>query len=70
MLAAITSQTEEDGRPTIVEDDCVDGVLPKKSLLKPGKLFTVHTTLVVKKICALRQAKLDVVLAEIRQFFS
>ena len=70
MLAAITSQIDADGPLTIGEVACVDGVLPKKSLVKPGKLFTVHTTLVLKRVCSLRQAKLDVVLAELRQFFS
>ena len=45
-------------------------MLPKKSNVKPGKLFTVHSTLVLKKVCALRQAKLDLVLDEMRQFFS
>ncbi len=70
VLAAITSQVEDDGPLTIGENDCVDGVLPTKSIVKPGKLFTVHSTLVLKKVCALRQAKLDVVVTEMRQFFS
>ena len=41
------------------ENDCIDGMLPKKSIVKPGKLFTVHSTLVLKKVCALREAKLE-----------
>ena len=45
-------------------------MLPKKSVVKPAKLFTMHTTLVLKKICALGPEKLLVVLTEIRQFFS
>jgi mRNA interferase MazF len=70
VLAAITSQVAEDGVLTIDQSDCIDGILPKKSVVKPAKLFTIHTTLVLKKICALGPEKLLVVLTEIRQFFS
>lgn len=69
VLVAITSQLEND-RLTIDERDCVDGKLPKKSAVKPAKLFTMHSTLVLKKICALRREKLDALLSELRQFFS
>jgi mRNA interferase MazF len=70
VLAAITSQGLEDGGLTIEPGDCIDGILPKPSVVKPAKLFTMHTTLVLKKICALGPDKLSAVLAEIRQFFS
>ena len=70
VLAAITSQGAVDGALTIDQGDCIDGILPKKSVVKPAKLFTMHTTLVLKKICALGPEKLIVVLTEIRQFFS
>ena len=59
-----------DGALAIEPGDCIDGILPKKSVVKPAKLFTMHTTLVLKKICALGPEKLSVVLTEIRQFFS
>lgn len=55
---------------TIDEHDCVDGELPKKPFVKLGKLFTVHSPLVLKKICALRAEKLDEVLLGLRGFFS
>ena len=70
VLAAITSQGIRDGGLTIEPGDCIDGILPKTSVVKPAKLFTMHTTLVLKKICALGPDKLSTVLAEIRQFFS
>ena len=70
VLAAITSQGVEDGALTIEPSDCVDGILPKKSIVKPAKLFTMHTTLVLKKICTLGPEKLSVVLTKIRQFFA
>ena len=70
MLAAMTSQIPEGATLVIVESDCVDGTLPKTSALKPTKLFTIHSTLVLKKLCALRHEKLSVVLTEIRRFFA
>ena len=70
VLAAITSQDAEDGALTIEPGDCIDGILPRKSVVKPAKLFTMHTALVLKKICALSPEKLSVILTEIRQFFS
>jgi len=70
VLAAITSKVAEDTALTIDEDDCVDGTLPKTSALKPTKLFTIHSTLVLKKVCALRREKLDAVLEDLQQFFS
>lgn len=42
ILAAITSQGAEDSAFTIDQQDCVDGILPKKSILKPAKLFTMQ----------------------------
>ena len=70
VLAAITSERTGDRALTIDHDDCVDGTLPKPSVVKPAKLFTIHSTLVLKKICALRSQKLRAVLAEVRRFFS
>lgn len=70
VLSGITSQISEDTPLTIVEGDCVDGALPKASALKPTKLFTIHSTLVLRKVCALRREKLDAVLSDLRQFFS
>ena len=70
VLAAITSQGAVDGPLTIDQGDCIDGILPKQSVVKPAKLFTMHTTLVLKKICTLGPEKLLVVLTEIREFFS
>ena len=38
VLAAITSQRAEDGAFTIEPGDCIDGTLPKTSVVKPAKL--------------------------------
>ena len=69
VLVAITSHLTND-ELRIDERDCIDGRLPRASAVKPTKLFTIHSTLVVKKLCALRREKLDAVLNEIRRFFS
>ena len=70
VLIAITSQQPDNNAVTIDQRDCVDGELPKKSFVKLPKLFTVHSTLVLKKMCALRSDKLQEVLLELRVFFS
>jgi len=36
-------------------------MLPKVSVVKLAKVFTRHSTLVIKKLCALREEKLEVV---------
>ena len=70
VLVAITSQEPDDNAITVDERDCVDGELPKRSFVKLSKLFTVHSPLVLKKVCALRSDKLDDVLLGLRGFFS
>ncbi len=70
VLVAITSQEPTDNAVTIDERDCVDGELPKKSFVKLSKLFTVHSTLVLKRMCVLRGEKLEEVLHGLRRFFS
>jgi mRNA interferase MazF len=70
VLVAITSQVTDGSALTIEARDCVDGSLPKTSLVKPAKLFTIHSALILKRLCALRAEKLDAVLDEIRHFFS
>jgi mRNA interferase MazF len=70
VVAAITSQLAADHAITIEESDCVDGALPKTSAVKLAKVFTIHSTLVIKKICMLQEEKLHAVLGELRRFFS
>ena len=70
VLAAIPSPLTDDRLRTIERDDGVDGTLPQPSVVKPAKRFTIHSTLVLKKICGLRAEKLQAVLTEIRRVFS
>jgi mRNA interferase MazF len=71
VVAAITSQLTDTQRSVTIEPhDCVDGSLPKTSLVKLTKVFTIHSNLIVRRLCALREQKLATVLGELRQFFS
>ena len=56
-------------RPALDEHDYVDGTLPRTSFVKVSKLFTTHPTLVLKKVCTIKPARLDAVLQELRRFF-
>ncbi len=67
---AITSQEPDDRAVALGPSDCVDGTLPKPSYVKVAKIFTMHSTLVLKRICVLRQEKLAEVLHELRGFLS
>src|SRR5438093_1290202 len=58
VVAAITSQLTSEHAVTIDQSDCVDGMLPKVSIVKLAKVFTIHSTLVIKKLCALRDSDL------------
>lgn len=70
VVAAITSQLTSEHAVTIDQSDCVNGMLPRVSVVKLAKVFTIHSTLVIKKLCALREEKLAAILGEVRQFFS
>ena len=70
VVAAITSQLTSEHAVTSDQSDCVNGMLPRVSVVKLAKVFTIHSTLVIKKLCALREEKLAAILGEVRQFFS
>ena len=69
VLVAITSQPSASHVVALDEYDYVDGKLPRVSFVKVSKLFTTHPTLVLKKVCAIKPARLDLVLEELRRFF-
>ena len=71
VMAAITSQIMND--PDAIQlsgGDFAEGRLPKKSTVKTTKLFTMHTSLIVKKVCVLKREKMDEVLRSVREFYS
>ena len=70
VLLAITSQTSASSAIALRPDDFIDGELPKDSFVKVAKIFTMHSTLILKRLGALRPEKLEDVLRELRGFFS
>ena len=71
VLAAITSQLTDDPDTVVLrEADYVDGQLPKPSIVKTTKIFTIHASLVIKKVCGLNPKKTEEVLSAVRHFFS
>ena len=71
ILAAITSQLTPDEHSLLLqENDFAEGKLPKKSMVRLTKLFTIHSLLIRKKIAALSPAKMDEVFNQMRKLFS
>jgi len=66
VVAAITSQLTNDRAVTVESSDCIDGTLPRTLVVKLAKIFTIHSALVIKRICALHPEKLNAVLADLR----
>jgi mRNA interferase MazF len=55
VLAAITSQiTEEPNTILLANADFAEGRLPKASMIKITKLFTIHSSLIVKRVCRVK----------------
>jgi mRNA interferase MazF len=70
VLVALTSQLATGDGIAIDATDCVDGILPKRSVVKPSKIFTIHASLVVKRLCAARPEKMAQILDALRRFFA
>ena len=71
VLAAITSHITDDPNAIQLSDaDFAEGRLPKRSIVKTTKLFTMHSSLIVKKVCALKREKTEEALRSVREFFS
>ena len=71
VLVAITSQIGDDPRSVLLDEaDFVRGKLPKRSMVKLAKVFTIHSALIGKRICAITESKLERILKTIREFYS
>ena len=71
MVAAITSQVPDTTEALVLTSrDFSSGTLPKTSLVKPNKLFTIQSTLVIKRVAVVEDKKVGQVLEALRQFFS
>ena len=71
MLAAITSHITDDPNALHLRcGDFAEGGLPKASIVKTTNLFTMHSSLIAKRIAVLRIEKMEEVLRSLRGFFS
>ena len=71
VLIAITSQIDTNRHTVnLEEEDYVDGRLPKPSMIRIAKMFTMHSALIAKRICGISAPKLEQVLQAIREFYS
>ena len=71
VLAAITSNITDDSNAIQLSGaDFAEDRLPKQSIVKTTKLFTMHSSLIVKKVCALKREKTGEALRSVREFFS
>jgi hypothetical protein len=54
----------------IGEGDFANGGLPKPSIVKLAKLFTVHSSLVLSRMGSLKPAKTEAVIRQLRALFT
>jgi mRNA interferase MazF len=72
ILCAITSQLAPGQTTLDVQlnaSDLVEGDLPRSSVIKVGKLFTMHRRLIIGRFGRVTNSKLSEVLAELRRLF-
>lgn len=73
VLVAVTSQVAplvSEMELTLTRDDIAFGRIPRPSIIKLAKLFTMHQRLIVKRVARLREQKLAEVLDRLSRFFS
>jgi mRNA-degrading endonuclease toxin of MazEF toxin-antitoxin module len=73
ILCAITSQlpqTLSEWEVLLEAQDLVEEKLPKRSMVKVGKLFTMHKGLIAARYGALKEQKLQEVLQSLRAMFA
>ena len=73
VLCAITSRLPErfsEWGVSLEAPDMVEGRLPKKSVVKLGKLFTMHCDLIARRFGTVKERKLQEILDQLRALFS
>jgi mRNA-degrading endonuclease toxin of MazEF toxin-antitoxin module len=73
ILCAITSQLPKrfsEWEISLESREMVEEKLPKKSVIKVGKLFTMHRNLIARRFGTVKPQKLQVVLGKLRAPFS
>lgn len=72
VLCAITSQIPpelSEWEASLEAEDMVEEKLPKQSIVKAGKLFTMHQELIAGQFGAVKEHKLQEVLGKLRALF-
>lgn len=72
ILCAITSQVPQrlsEWEISLEAKDLVDEKLPKRSVVKVGKLFTMHRELIAGRFGAVKEYKLQETLGKLRELF-
>ncbi len=73
ILCAITSQIPHrlpEQEVLLEAGDMAEEQLPKRSVVKPGKLFTMHRSLIASRYGTVKQYKLLEVLRTLREIFA
>jgi len=71
ILLAVTSQLSTSPHSiSVLPGDCEEGVLPKESIVKLTKVFTLSSALVLKRLCRLGNPQLNAVLVGLRRLYS
>ena len=71
ILVAVTSQVVTTaGAVPLGRAEVIDGALPKDSIVRLGKIFTLHSSLIVKRICRLTPAKKTVLIRQLQEFLA
>lgn len=73
VLCAITSRLP--GKPSewdasLAAEDMVEERLPKRSVVKAGKLFTMHRSLIARRFGTVKEHKLEEILGKLRALFA
>jgi mRNA-degrading endonuclease toxin of MazEF toxin-antitoxin module len=73
VLCAITSQFPErfsEWEASLGAEDMVEERLPKPSVVKVGKLFTMHRSLIARRFGTVKEHKLEEILSRLRTLFA
>jgi mRNA-degrading endonuclease toxin of MazEF toxin-antitoxin module len=73
VLCAITSRLPErfsEWEASLGAEDMVEEKLPKRSVVKVGKLFTMHRSLIARRLGTVKEHKLEEILSKLRTFFA
>jgi mRNA-degrading endonuclease toxin of MazEF toxin-antitoxin module len=73
VLCAITSRLPErfsEWEASLGAEDMVEERLPKRSVVKVGKLFTMHRSLIARRFGTIKEYKLEEILSKLRMFFA